>query len=211
MIKETTKEVITEDAQGNIKSRKTVETVNMHKNQEPDYIKIYTRMWCEFNSIPDVYRNLFLELATHMSYCRSSDLASSQCVYTGKPFSDEIMARLGWKRAMYQRGLKVLTECGAIKKVARGVYQINPSYAGKGEWMYNPKANRGGVQDLVATFDFGGKSVDTKIIWADDGSDPEMLANFGAPKGKGYTVKEIEQIPGQTEITDIDMNTREVS
>lgn len=149
-------------------------TSKIERSSEPDYIKLYTKMWCEFNQIPNVYRPLFFELISNMTYCCTADLKNSQLVNTGKPWSDIIMQHLGWGRAMYQRGLSELCKCGAIKKVARGVYQINPQYAGRGEWKYNPRLNRGGIEDLVATFNFKEQTVDTKIIWADDGEDSQL-------------------------------------
>lgn len=146
-------------------------TINIQPSNEPDFIKLYTRMWCEFNQIPLTYRGLFLELVTRMSYCNTSNLADSQLVNTGKPWSDDIMSTLGWKKAMYQKGLRILCECGAIRKIGRGVYQINPSYAGRGEWKYNPRLDRGGVEDLIAEFSFKDGKVKTSIIWADDGKE----------------------------------------
>lgn len=162
----------TEDADGNITIQKQ-ETI-IKKEKEPDYIKLYTKVWCEFNQIPDTYRLLFLELIQRMSYCNSHDLANSQIVYTGAPVSTAIMQTLGWKRAMYQRGLQKLCECNAITKINRGVYQINPNYAGRGGWKYNPKEDRGGVKDLVAKFNFATKEVETEIIWADDGENDDI-------------------------------------
>ena len=167
--KETT---INEDAEGN-QSINTKE-ISYQTSQEPDYIKIYTKTWCEFNQIPIVYRDLFMELVTRMTYCNASDLDNSQLVNTGKPWSDSICNKLNWKKAMYQRGLKALCECNAIKKVGKGVYQINPNYAGRGSWRYNPKLKQGGVKELVATFDFPNKTVNTKIVWADDGTDNQL-------------------------------------
>lgn len=193
----TTREVL--DAEGNvIEQKKTTSesTVNIGRNNEPDYIKLYTKMWCEFNQIPDTYRNLFMELVARMSYCNSADLPHSQLVNTGKPWSDSIMQALGWKKAMYQRGLKELCVCGAIKQISRGVYQVNPSYAAKGEWKYNPRLERGGVEDLVATFNFKDGTVDTKITWAgrNDGSaepaEQEMLNNLGVKKNHDLILKE---------------------
>lgn len=193
----TTREVL--DAEGNvIEQKKTTSesTVNIGRNNEPDYIKLYTKMWCEFNQIPDTYRNLFMELVARMSYCNSADLPHSQLVNTGKPWSDSIMQALGWKKAMYQRGLKELCVCGAIKQISRGVYQVNPSYAAKGEWKYNPRLERGGVEDLVATFNFKDGTVDTKITWAgrNDGSaepaEQEMLNNLGVKKNHDLILRE---------------------
>ena len=184
------KEVIEthEDADGNITQSSVITTTNIQKNNEPDYIKLYTNMWCEFNDIPMPYRELFLQLVVRMTYCNSNNLNGSQLVNTGKPWSDDIMAVLKWKKAMYQRGLKVLCECNAIRKVGRGVYQINPEYAGKGEWKYNPRLERGGVEDLVAKFNFKDKSVDTKIVWADDGEDTPM--NEAYRQGMGVSAKQ---------------------
>ncbi len=153
-------------------------TQKIERNTEPDYIKIYTKMWCEFNQIPLAYRDLFFELTCNMTYCNASDLNHSQLVYTGKPWSDVIMNKLGWKKAMYQRGLAELCKCNAIKKISRGVYQINPNYAGRGEWKYNPKLNRGGVENLVATFNYKAGTVETKVQWADDGTDTALNAIY---------------------------------
>lgn len=151
------------------------ETTNkIEHSTEPDYIKVYTKMWCEFNQIPMVYRDLFFELICNMSYCNASDLEHSQLVNTGKPWSDSIMKHLGWKKAMYQRGLAELCKCHAIKKISRGVYQINPSYAGRGEWKYNPRLSRGGIENLIATFDYAAGRVETKMLWADNGEDTEL-------------------------------------
>lgn len=147
-------------------------TKNVQRSEEPDYVKIYTRMWCEFNQIPPAYRELFFQLAIRMTYCDATDIGHSQLVNTGKPWGDAIMSALGWKRSMYQRGLRALCECNAIHQLSRGVYQINPQYAGKGEWKFNPRLARGGIEDLVATFNFVRGTVETKIHWADDGRAP---------------------------------------
>ena len=185
-------------------------TRKIERSTEPDFIKLYTKMWCEFNEVPDAYRGLFLELVVRMTYCNSSDLESSQLVNTGSPWSDSIMAALDWKKAMYQRGLRALCDCGAIRKVGRGVYQVNPLYAGRGEWKYNPRLNRGGVEDLIATFNFKDKTVNTKITWADDGEDTPVNKEYRKGLGvseKDHTVLKTtvttpEQVEGQMSIED---------
>ena len=166
------------DADGNCRTETFERTTKIERNAEPDFIKIYTKMWCDFNRIPDRLRPLFLELVARMTYCNSADMANSQLVYTGRPWSDAIMRALDIQPSTYKQYLRELCDCGAIRKVARGAYQINPAYAGRGEWKYNPKLQRGGVEDLVATFNFKDQKVDTKIIWADDGTDDELNAMF---------------------------------
>ena len=163
-----------EDAEGNIQTTTKEILTKIQRSEEPDYIKLYTKIWAEFNDVPVVYRSFFLELVTRMTYADTSCPGGGQIVYTTKPTSTSIMQRLNWKQKMYDKGLAALVKCGAIKRVARGAYQINPSYAGKGEWKYNPRLQRGGIEDLVVTFNFKNKSVDTQIIWADDGKQSEF-------------------------------------
>lgn len=162
-------------------------TKHIERLAEPDYIKLYTKMWCEFNSIPNAYRELFLQLAMRMSYCQhTADGIGGQIVNTGGIWKRDIMSALGWtSNSMYQRGLQALCNCGAIRKIGRAEYQINPQYAGRGEWKYNPRLNRGGVEDLVATFSFRNRKSDVKIVWADDGSNTEL--NVAYREGLGVT------------------------
>ena len=51
-----------------------------------------------------------------------------------------------------QKGLKALCDCNAIKRIDRGVYQINPSYAVIG--AYNSKGAKTVLNNLKASFDF---------------------------------------------------------
>ena len=182
-VRETT---TTTDSDGNITKNEVEKT--LYSEPEPDFIKLYTNTWCEFNKIPRAYRGLFLQLALRMSYCDANDLGRSQLVFTGKPFSDIIAEALNWKNDMFKHGLVVLTKCGAIKRVSRGVYQINPSYAGKGSWKYNARLQSGGIKELRSTFDFVSKKVDTKIVWADDGQDTEFNEMYR--QGIGVTAEE---------------------
>jgi len=154
-----TKEHTVEDAEGNITTTTTTKTKAILKNDEPDYIKLYTKMWCEFNMIPDKWRPLFFALVCRMSYASLKDETGGQIVHTIGSTGKAIIEECGWKnKDTLYRGLQALCECEAIKKISRGEYQINPQYAGKGPWHYNAKENRGGVSELVAKFDFKNKN-----------------------------------------------------
>jgi len=163
-----------EDAEGNVQTTTKETLTKFQRSEEPDYIKLYTEIWTRFNGIPPAYRGLFLELATRMSYANSSSPNEAQVVYVFKQVRENIMAKLGWKLAMLKKGLTELVKCNAIKRLSNGIYQINPTYAGKGEWKYNPKLQQGGIEDIIATFSFKNKTVDTQIVWADDGTKSEL-------------------------------------
>ena len=195
LVMDTNKKIISEvsthtviDANGKKTTTTTETTKKYEKLSEPDYIKIYTNMWCTFNGIPETYARLFLSLAVRMSYCNSTNLERSQLVNTGKPWRDDIMKECGWtSEASIKKGLKVLVEHNAIRRVARGIYQINPSFAGKGLWKYNPKEQQGGIVDLIATFKFKDKSVDTQVVWQ---ADEEYVKNEHHNK---YAMNDYEQ------------------
>ena len=215
-----TKEIITthEDADGNVSSTSTRTTTNIQRNGEPDYIKIYTKMWCEFNQIPEKWHRLFLELATRMTYTNSSDLETSQTVVVYGATTEAIREACGWKdKSTLRKGLKALCECGAIRKTAfRATYQINPNYASRGEWKYNPRLQRGGVEDLVAKFSFRDGKVSTQILWADNGDDDPFNEMYREGMGvskrdatvlKVSTYNKEDQLPGQLTFDNLELAT----
>ena len=170
-----------------IKSTTTKESHMLSRNPEPDYIKLYTKMWCEFNDIPEYVRPTFLQLVMRMSYCNSQDLKNSQIVYTIGPNKDAIMNALKLTNdRVFYRHLEELVKCNAIHPVykngkkTRGCYQINPQYAGRGAWRYNAKENQGGIEDLIATFRFKDRTVDTQIVYAahDESDNAQDLGLF---------------------------------
>lgn len=145
------------DQDGKVISEKTtLKTKRVTKVSEPDYIKLYTQIWQDRhgNTIPVSSRLLFLELATRMGYCDADDLEHSQLVMTGGPYQDAIMKALGWtNRDSLQKGLKALCDCNAIRRVSRGIYQINPRYAAKGQWKYNPRVSQSSLEGFMDYFD----------------------------------------------------------
>lgn len=186
-ILDSTKEITTRiDESGREKTTVVEKVKKRERSTEPDYIKLYTSMWCEFNSIPLRARPLFLELVVRMGYADRTARGGGQLVGTGGPVMADICAKLGTNgspltRSTYQKYLRDLVDCGAIIPVSRGYYQISGDYAGKGEWRYNPTLKRGGVEELTTTFRLksdGTKDVKTDIVWADDGGDTELNETY---------------------------------
>lgn len=191
---ESTKEIHTTiNPEGEETSTTIERTRKIERLDEPDYIKIYTSMWFLFNQIPSTYKELFLEFATNMSYCNAHNLEESQIVCTSGPIKKSILKKLNIKDRQYQRGIAELCKCGALKRIQRGFYQINPSYAGKGEWKYNPRLARGGIEQLVAIFKLeknGEKTSELSVIWSDTGSNEEIDKDMRKEFGKNAVVTE---------------------
>lgn len=182
-------------------------TTKIERSLEPDYIKIYTKMWCEFNEIPEKYRQLFLSLAIRMEYCNIENendvdgLSSSQIVSVAWPHTTSIMKECGWETdSPLWKGLRALCDCGAIRKLRRSIYQINPTYAGKGSWKYNPKLEQGGIEDLITTFSFKDKTVDTKIIYQDANRDYTHKRVTVEDEMTNEIIDEVKSIEKQDEV-----------
>ncbi len=157
---------IVKDKDGNVLSVTTEKnTSKIGKSTEPDYIKIYTNMWCEFNQIPERWRELFLQLAIRMSYANAGDSYGGQIINVTGPNKESILIALNYKENNFRKGLQALVKANAIRKIARGWYQINPSYAGKGEWKYDVKRKQGGIENIITTFDFKENNIQTEIIY----------------------------------------------
>ena len=123
----------------------------MYKQErEPDFYKLY-----RLDDVPMQWRRLFSLLACFMSYTDATNertLQFSQIVYTGM-VKDKLMQVMGWETgSMYQKGLRELTKCGAIRHLARGVYQVNPTIAAKGSWEYDKRRRQGGVKKFTEYF-----------------------------------------------------------
>ena len=159
------------DDKGNIKERRISKREVTIENGEPSYIKLYTKVWMEFYGVPSAYKELFIALAMNMTACDSDDLEHSQLVNTCKPYDDIYMKACGWSsKDSLKKGLNALCACNAIKRVARGVYQINPSFAAKGKWLDGKDGDTAfsGVKKFVATFDFINGSMTTDVTYADE-------------------------------------------
>lgn len=147
-----------EGADGNVTVDTAVITQAIRKNEEPDYVKIYIDEWRGSDRIPARYRRLFLHLAMYMTYANCGKDGDpdegGQIVYAMGKTRKALLKECGWSGDdALCKGLKALADCGAIRKVGRGVYQINPRYAARGTWHYNNRNRQGGAENLLAAFD----------------------------------------------------------
>jgi|GEM_PF-5184937 len=159
----------------------TCETSGYFKNNEPEFIKIYESGYSQLLELTNpIYCSLFMFLATHMTYCDTANHAEhgGQIIYTGKPFSDHIRKKFKWSERMLYVGLDVLCKAGALRKIKRGAYQVNPKYAGRGEYKFNAKLERGGIEDLSKSFNVDDGEVKNEIIYADNGESTKYNDNW---------------------------------
>ncbi len=140
-----------------------------------------------------------------MGYCENKDLEHSQLVMTGEPYREEIMEIMGWgDRDSLQKGLRALCECNAIRKVSRGCYQVNPRFASKGQWKYNPRITQSNVEGLKTYYndmqrkaaeEKEKKEKEKKKNAREKGKRSRSIQKTGEGKGKGMPVADTADNP----------------
>lgn len=97
----------------------------MSKNSA--YIGLNIKKWMYDNEIPVLHRPLFLELAVRMSPLPIAKL--DNIVRIAGIEGDVICDALGWsQKSSLMKGLRALCDCGAIRRVSKGVYQVSDKY-----------------------------------------------------------------------------------
>lgn len=110
------------------------EQVTMRQTeQEPDYVKLYVRAWCDFKDIKGVNSAFLAHLLPYMTYA-----AQGQVIYLAPPLKRVIATELGWsqKSALnrFNQELRKLVSRGVLSHVGESTYQVNPELVGKGSW-----------------------------------------------------------------------------
>ncbi len=189
-----------EGADGNVTVDTAVVTQAIRKNEEPDYVKIYIDEWRGSNKIPSRYRRLFLHLAMRMDYANFGTTGElnegGQIVYVAGPARKALLKECGWSGDdALCKGLKALVDCGAIRKISRGFYQVNPRYAARGTWRYDRRKKQGGAGNLLAAFDPDGQEPPA------GGSRVQAVARSGEVEEEiALVADEIEAINGDVDL-----------
>lgn len=142
------KEIYKED--GTIIGREvTTDSVNIHKNEEGTYVKIYLE---QLDNLPEeltlsAFRFL-VQLAKYASYADINDLEGGMLVQLNTAIREEIQEKLNIKRSVFYTNLKNLVDCDLIREIKKSCYQLNPNLLGKGYYEYRATYKQGGIKDL---------------------------------------------------------------
>ncbi|MCK9437871.1 MAG: hypothetical protein EOL88_11585 [Bacteroidia bacterium] len=119
---------IKEDGSEEVFSRRALVRVE----QEPDFIKIYTRMVCVLKDVGKC-SGLLGELLKRMNYA-----SEGQKIVLNPEEAKEIYMSAGISRMGYYRQIKELIDSGIIMPLKEGCYTgtffVNPNIIGKGAW-----------------------------------------------------------------------------
>ena len=137
-------------------------TVSRIKSNEPDYVKLYIKAWCDFKEIKGINTSFLYQLLPYMTYA-----TESQLLILSSYVKEEIAKTLGWSLNTYQqrfsRELKKLVKAGVISHIKTSTYQVNPELIGKGEWK--------DIRNLRATFNLSNGEVTHKYENSKEGEE----------------------------------------
>lgn len=155
--------VSTLDNEGNVIKKTAYRDTEDWINGEPDYAKIYSECWKELakSGISDSAKIIFVSMANKMEYANKYALRLAQTIKLDTEMRREIMEESGiTNEKVFYRHLKSLVDLGFVRPALdetgakrRSVYQINPKYASKGQWVNKSSYPVYGVCDLVQHWD----------------------------------------------------------
>lgn len=144
----------------------TVDSSNIHKSDEGDFIKIYTSALDKLpqNLTLAAFRCL-LQLAKYASYADINNLEGGMLIQLTTTVREEVQEKLNIKKRTFYDNLKNLVDCNLLREYKKSCYQLNPNLLGKGYYEYKATYKQGGINDLRDYWSGGCKK---RIVEIDD-------------------------------------------
>ena len=107
-------------------------TVEGHdKMAEPQYVKLYVHQWLEtMGGAPNTMTDVLVALID-LGMTFASD---SQVIHATAYEKSIIAEKLGLNPRSVDNTIQKLVKMGALKRITRGTYAVNPSLLGRGSW-----------------------------------------------------------------------------
>lgn len=140
----------TVDESGEIISSLTTQKVKDGK--EPDYVKVYVDCLLSAKDLSQSLNPILLAFITRMSYANPDEINGGQVIYVNSAMKNDICLQLNIKIDRVNQSLQQFKKAGIFKSLARGKYQVNPNYFGRGEWK--------DIKKIKANFEFSSDGIE---------------------------------------------------
>ena len=147
---------------GEIVSSKTVYNLKT----EPEYVKLYIDCVLAVNGLRKGLNPIFLAFLPYMSYADANSVDGGQVLFINKAMKNIIAKKLNIGLESINKAISEFTKAGLFKRLAVGMYQINPNIVGRGEWK--------DIKNIRATFDFASKEIVADIIKNEEADSDEQ-------------------------------------
>lgn len=102
-------------------------------SDEPEYIKVYLDCVLTLKGLQKGLNVVLLELLRGMTYAQS-DMYGGQVVMVNKFVKEGISHKLGISIKRIEQAITQFVRADLLRRIATGVYQVNPNIIGKGDW-----------------------------------------------------------------------------
>lgn len=160
------RETVVSEETGEVKEVTTQEFNVIPSSDEPQYVKLYVRAWCEFKGLEHLKpsdKNVLTRLLSVMTYAKARQVEDEhgnvleegwgQLIYVNAALKRSVAGELNVKPATVSNALSHLVKYGILRRVDYGCYQVNPQLVGKGQWSE--------IKRLRATFVVAGPNAGT--------------------------------------------------
>ena len=133
------------------------EMIKKIKNSdEPQFIKLYVDFVLSSKELSRSLNPVLLAFVSYMTYADTNNSSGGQVIYINKAMKDDICEKLNIKIDRVNQSLMQFKKAGIFKALAKGKYQVNPNYFGRGEWR--------DIKQIKGTFNYSKNGVE---IYAD--------------------------------------------
>ncbi|MGE4415509.1 MAG: replication/maintenance protein RepL [Bacteroidales bacterium] len=141
-------ETLVIDQNGEFVSKRANRTLSW--GDEPPYVKMYLDSLLYLKDMPKGYNVVLNALLKRMSYAGDAD---GQVIVVNKAVKERISKELGISVSRIDNVMGDLTKGELLYRIDRGMYRVNPSFFGKGDWQDIARLR------LEITFDANGKTI----------------------------------------------------
>lgn len=128
-------------------------TTHTEKTSEPNFIKLYLDHLAIFNGVSLTVNPILAEILRRTTY--ADDKAGGHQVVINRAVKKRIAETLKCSESKINNAITVFVDNHYLKRLDRGLYEVNPNYFGKGDW--------GNIQKLRANYDYTEHTITTEI------------------------------------------------
>lgn len=120
---------------GQLLDHRTEVTVSKKTNNEPEFVKLYVEQWLTtMRGKPSIMTEVLVALINIGLTFAGNRTSGGMIVHASRFEKQAVADKLGCSLSNVSNTITKLVAVGALKRVERGVYQVNPNLMGKGNW-----------------------------------------------------------------------------
>lgn len=142
--------IITED--GEVIKEETNRKIKL--SDEPKFVKLYIDFVLSTKELSQSLNPILLAFISYMNYASQDEEDGGQVIFINSAMKNDICKKLNIKIDRVNQSLQQFKKAGIFKSLARGKYQVNPNYFGRGEWK--------DIKKIKGSFEYSNNGIEIK-------------------------------------------------